>query len=121
MKEAELFTETEVAELVDRFYAKVRLDSEIGPVFNDAVQSWDAHLSLLKDFWSTVLLRTSRYKGNPLLTHFNLELESHHFSRWLALFSETAMEVMPEAKARIVTRKAELIAENLKRVRDGNR
>ena len=119
MNMTELFTEKEIGELVDQFYAKVRQDSEIGPVFNDAVQNWDAHLDLLKDFWSTVLMRTGRYKGNPLLTHFNLDIESHHFARWLALFSETAVEVMPGAKARLVTRKAELIAENLKRVRAG--
>ena len=51
-------TETEIASIVERFYAKVRVDPEIGPVFNDAVQNWDAHLALLKDFWSTVLLTT---------------------------------------------------------------
>jgi hemoglobin len=60
-------TETAIASLVERFYAKVRVDPEIGPVFNDAVRNWDAHLALLKDFWSTVLLTTGRYKGNPLL------------------------------------------------------
>lgn len=43
------------------FYAKVRVDPEIGPVFNDAVQNWDAHLALLKDFWSTVMLTTGRF------------------------------------------------------------
>jgi hypothetical protein len=31
-------TEAEIATVVDRFYAKVRVDPEIGPVFNDAVQ-----------------------------------------------------------------------------------
>ena len=62
-------TETEIASLVERFYAKVRLDPEIGPVFNDEVENWDAHLALLKDFWSTVLLTTGRYKGNPLFAH----------------------------------------------------
>jgi hemoglobin len=43
-------TEQEIALLVDRFYDKVHVDPEIGPVFNDAVQNWDAHLALLKDF-----------------------------------------------------------------------
>ena len=58
---------TEIARIVERFYAKVRVDPEIGPVFNDAVHNWDAHLALIQDFWSTVLLTTGRYKGNPLL------------------------------------------------------
>ncbi len=67
-------TEAEIASLVDRFYGKARADAEIGPIFNHAVQNWDAHLALLKDFWSTVLLTTGRYKGNPLLAHFRLPI-----------------------------------------------
>jgi len=109
-------TEQEIALLVDIFYAKVRVDPEIGPVFNDAVQNWEAHLALLKDFWSTVLLTTGRYKGNPLLAHFRLPIEERYFARWLKLFSETANEVMPAPHAEVVARKANLIAMNMKRV-----
>jgi len=109
-------TEQEIALLVDRFYAKVRVDPEIGPVFNDAVQNWDAHLALLKDFWSTVLLTTGRYKGNPLLAHFRLPIEERYFVRWLTLFSETANEVMTAPHAEVVAQKANLIAMNMKRV-----
>jgi hemoglobin len=109
-------TEAEIADLVEQFYAKVRLDPEIGPVFNDAVHNWDAHLALLKDFWSTVLLTTGRYKGNPLLAHFPLPIEERSFARWLKLFSETADEVMSASQAAVVTRKADLIAMNMKRV-----
>ena len=109
-------TEAEISDLVDRFYSKVRQDPEIGPVFNDAVENWDAHLALLKDFWSTVLLTTGRYKGNPLLAHFQLPIEDRYFARWLMLFQQTAGEVMPPAKAEIVVRRAEQIAANMKRV-----
>ena len=117
MMNAEIaITEAEIADLVDRFYAKVRVDSEIGPVFNDAIHNWDAHLALLKDFWSTVLRATGRYKGNPLLAHFPLPIEERYFGRWLALFSETANEVMPAEKAAVILQKAELIARNMKRV-----
>jgi hemoglobin len=109
-------TEQEIALLVDRFYAKVRVDPEIGPVFNDAVQNWDAHLALLKDFWSTVLLTTGRYKGNPVLAHFRLPIEERYFARWLTLFSETANEVMTAPHAEVVIQKANFIALNMKRV-----
>jgi hemoglobin len=109
-------TETEIASLVDRFYAKVRVDPEIGPVFNNAVENWDAHLALLKDFWSTVLLTTGRYKGNPLLAHFPLPIEEGYFARWLALFAETAKEEMPASHAAIVIHKADRIAMNMQRV-----
>ncbi|HEV2646855.1 MAG TPA: group III truncated hemoglobin [Acidobacteriaceae bacterium] len=109
-------TESEISTLVDTFYTKVRHDPEIGPIFNAAVQSWPAHLALLKDFWSSVLLTSGRYKGNPLLAHFNLPIEPRHFTRWLTLFAETAHEVLPSAHAALVTHKANNIAANMKRV-----
>jgi hemoglobin len=109
-------TVMEIASIVERFYAKVRVDPELGPVFNDAVQNWDAHLALLKDFWSTVLLTTGRYKGNPLLAHFPLPIEERYFARWLKLFSETANEVMTASQAAIIMRKADHIAMNMRRV-----
>jgi hemoglobin len=109
-------TEGEISRLVERFYAKVRVDPEIGPVFNHAVQNWDAHLALLKDFWSTALLSTGRYRGNPLLAHFPLPIGERNFACWLRLFSETAHEVMSSSQAEIVTNKADLIAMNMKRV-----
>jgi hemoglobin len=111
-----LITEAEIAMLVDRFYAKVREDPQIGPVFNDAVQNWDAHRTLLKDFWSTVLLTTGRYKGNPLLAHFQLPIKARHFPRWLELFAETANELLTVPHAALVVRKANLIALNMQRV-----
>ena len=116
MQNENCITEAQIANLVDRFYAKVREDDEIGPLFNQEVQNWDAHLALLKDFWSTVLLATGRYKGNPLVAHFRLPLEERYFGRWLALFTETAREVMSPSHAAIVSQKAHLIAINIKRV-----
>jgi hemoglobin len=109
-------TEAEIATLVDRFYAKVREDPEIGPLFNDTVQHWDAHLALLKDFWSTVLLTTGRYKGNPLVAHFRLPIEHGHFALWLTLFAETANEVMTAPHAALVVRNANLISVNMRRI-----
>jgi len=58
-------TEQEIGTLVDRFYAKVRIDRDIGPIFNAIVDDWPHHLALLKNFWSTVLLTTGRYKAIP--------------------------------------------------------
>lgn len=105
-------TEQEISDLVDRFYAKVRLDPEIGPIFNEKVEDWPAHLALLKNFWSTVMLTTRRYKGDPMMIHLQLPLEPNHFSRWLELFAETAREVMSPEHAAIIIAKSERIAGN---------
>lgn len=107
-------TEQEISTLVDRFYAKVQLDPEIGPIFNETVEDWPTHLALLKNFWSTVMLTTGRYKGDPMMTHLQLPLEPAHFNRWLALFAETANEVMPPAIAASIIAKSERIAGNFK-------
>jgi hemoglobin len=107
-------SEQQISTLVDRFYEKVRLDPDIGPIFNAIVGDWPHHLATLKDFWSTVLLTTGRYKGQPLMTHLQLPLDPDHFSRWLALFAETANEVLTPAIAGTVIAKSERIAENFK-------
>jgi hemoglobin len=112
----EKVTEEEISNLVDRFYAKVQVDPEIGPIFNALVKDWPEHLAKLKNFWSTVMLTTGRYKGDPMMTHLQipLPLEPSHFTRWLALFAETAHQVMtPEHAASIIAR-SERIAVNFK-------
>ena len=111
---ADQITEPEISKLVETFYAKVRVDPDIGPIFNAIVDDWPHHLATLKDFWSTVLLTTGRYKGDPMMTHLQLPLDPDHFSRWLALFAETANEVLPPPIAANVIAKSERIAENFK-------
>ena len=73
-------------------------------------------MALLRDFWSTVLLTTGRYKGNPFLAHFSLPIEERYFTRRLTLFTKTANEVMAAHHAEIVDQKANHIATNMKRV-----
>lgn len=107
-------TEDEISTLVDRFYEKVRDDEEIGPIFNTAVQDWNEHLAVLKDFWSSVLLGTGRYKGRPMAAHIPLPIAPKNFRRWLALFEETAHEVLPTELAAMVHGKAESIGMSLK-------
>ena len=63
-------TETELGELVDRFYAKVRADGMLGPVFNPAVSDWPEHLETLTRFWSSIMLTSGKYHGNPMAAHY---------------------------------------------------
>ena len=109
-----IVSEQEIGLIVEHFYEKVRLDSEIGPIFNATVGDWPYHLRTLKDFWSTILLASGRYKGDPMMTHLPLALDPQHFERWLTLFSETAREFLPEERAVIVVTKAERLAQNFR-------
>ena len=54
-----------LSRLVTLFYARVREDAELGPIFNDAIADWPEHLEKLAAFWSSVLLTSGRYKGQP--------------------------------------------------------
>lgn len=108
-------TEQQLAVLVDRFYAKVRADDVLGPVFNAAVGDWPEHLEKLSAFWSSVMLTTGRYKGNPMAAHLKHKaaIEAPMFNRWLQLWGETAREILDERGAAAVVAKAERIAESL--------
>lgn len=113
MMEAKI-TESEISTLLENFYAKVRQDPDIGPIFNAIIDDWPHHLALLKDFWSTVLLTTGRYKGDPMMKHLQLSLDPNHFERWLALFEETANETLSPDHAAIVVEKSHRIAQNFR-------
>jgi hemoglobin len=107
-------TEPAIAMLVARFYSKARRDPLIGPVFNDTIEDWDAHLRTLNAFWSSVMLTSGRYKGNPMAAHLKLPIEPPFFDRWLALWRETAAELFTHDIAARFVAKAERIAESLK-------
>ena len=109
-------SEAELRALVDRFYARVREDELIGPVFNDAVHDWPEHLAKLGDFWSSVMLTTGQYKGNPMAAHLKHRgrIDPAMFDRWLNLWRETARDMLSEDAARMVADKADRIAESLK-------
>ena len=104
--------EFEISALVEAFYVRVREDALIGPIFDRNVKDWPRHLILLKNFWATVLIRTGSYRGDPLAIHLRLSLEGEHFERWLALFAQTANELLSSQHATLVIRKSEQIAKN---------
>ena len=101
--------------LVDAFYVRVRADAELGPIFNDAIGDWPEHLAKLTDFWSSVMLTSGRYKGQPVPAHMkHLErITPALFERWLGLWSQTTRELMPPEAAAALQAKAERIAESL--------
>lgn len=101
-------TEEQIHALVHGFYGRIREDGELGPIFEQRFAGrWDAHLSRMCDFWSTVMLASGRYRGNPLESHRRIpELRSAHFDRWLDLFGEVAHELLPLHIARDVEGRA---------------
>lgn len=109
-----LCTEDEIAALVHAFYARVRRDPALGPIFESHVDDWDRHLARLADFWSAILLRTARFSGAPMPRHAALpNLTPQLFRRWLELFGQTLAEQPNRAMATQAMAAAERIAQSL--------
>ncbi|MGH9582965.1 MAG: group III truncated hemoglobin, partial [Bryobacteraceae bacterium] len=104
-----LVTENEISELVDSFYGKIRNDELLGPIFETALGGeWVPHLVKMKAFWSSVMLASCAYKGNPMMAHLRLpRLRRGHLDRWLELWRETTSELCAEPAASLFVEKAE--------------
>lgn len=111
----ESITEDSLQKLVETFYGKVREDPLIGPVFNGAIEDWPAHLQKLQAFWSSVMLMTGRYKGQPMPAHVRHAdaISPASFERWLAIWRETTEELLDPDSAAAMQDKAARIAESL--------
>jgi hemoglobin len=105
--------ESVLHDLVHGFYAKIRRDPVLGPIFADRIADWEPHLERMVAFWSSVALMTGRYHGRPVLAHTPLPIRAAHFDRWLTLFRETARETCTSAGAEHVIERAERIARSL--------
>ena len=107
--------EQDLAKLIPEFYARVRADPVLGPIFNGAVDDWDEHLEKLQAFWSSVMLTSGRYKGQPMVAHMRHEgaMSAANFDRWLALWQRTTEDILDSEKAAALQEKAARIAESL--------
>ena len=99
--------------LVRAFYAKVRTDALLGPIFTARIRDWEPHLQQMCAFWSSVALMSGRYHGTPMAKHLPLPVDAEHFDRWLSLFEATAWEICPAQAAQHFVERARRIAESL--------
>ena len=107
--------EAYVDRVVEAFYAKVREDELIGPIFAGRIDNWPSHLTRMKAFWRSVLHNSGEFSGNPMLKHIVIPgLELAHFSRWLELFYATLREAESHPEAtELVGGRARMIADSL--------
>jgi hemoglobin len=112
----EALSEEAIRALLDAFYAKVRVDPGLGPVFAKAIpdEAWPIHMAVIQDFWSSVMLKTGRYKRNPFAVHLGVEgIRPALFERWLALFAETCRALLAAPLAAEMHDRAIRIGESL--------
>ncbi len=108
-------TRQQVSDLVDQFYGRIRQNDRLGPIFEMQIEKdWDTHLEKMKLFWSSVLLRTGDYKGQPVPAHVKLTgVETGDFQIWLGMFSQTVDEVFDPDARPVVVEAAQRIATSL--------
>lgn len=110
-------TEETIKALIDRFYTLVRGDPTLGPIFEGAIpeDAWPAHLEKMYAFWSSVMLTSGRYKGNPVSKHQRVKgIAPPLFINWLDLFEASAAELFVPEIADRLSQAARRIAESLK-------
>jgi len=107
--------EQTLEQLIELFYARVRADELIGPLFNDAIGNWPEHITKLQSFWSGIMLASGRYKGRPLPAHIQHSdrISPASFVRWLALWERSTDELFELRPAMALQEKAARIAESL--------
>ncbi len=108
----------DVTRLVNVFYARVRDDDMLGPIFDHIARvDWATHLPRMYDFWESVLFGTATFKGAPLVTHPALArqtpLTSREFDRWIGRFHETVDDLFAGARADYAKQSAVRIARAL--------
>jgi hemoglobin len=102
--------------LVTEFYSRAFRDELLGPVFVDVAQmDLDAHLPVMVEFWSTVLLGARSYRGGAFAPHARLHAEvpltRRHFDRWLAIWRSTVDDLFAGAVAEDAKQRAAAIAD----------
>jgi hemoglobin len=113
MRERTGIDERMIEQLVRGFYARIREDELLGPIFAARIRDWEPHLQRMCAFWSSVVLASGVYSGQPMRMHLPLPVDALHFDRWLDLFERTARELFAEPVALHFIEPARRIATSL--------
>jgi len=111
-------TEDQIDAVVRRFYARIRLHPQLGPIFNDSISTdpalWQTHEAKIGRFWRNALLRQPVYSGNPMLVHAGIsDVQPEHFAVWLGVFDTVLTETLPTAAAASWSRLAHRVGRGL--------
>ena len=115
-------TKENIEIMVLKFYRRVLKDDIVGPFFiaklgdDMSNEYWEPHLELLVNFWSSIALGDTSYRGNPFAPHIYLgELSREVFEQWLKLFFATLDEIYEPRIADLFKERSTIIAGNFMR------
>lgn len=112
----------DVAKLVETFYATIKEDQRLGPIFNKRLTSediWEQHLVKLTDFWETNLFQVIKFEGNPMKAHQETDkavgysISQEDFYQWLMLWNSTVDDLFLGIRANLAKEKARRMSTHL--------
>lgn len=103
-----------VSTLIKWFYAKVRFEPLLEPIFNAHITVWSSHLEVLIDFWSEQTGGPANY-GGGIGKHAFLRLGPEHFAKWLEVWEENCRWLLTEREADDMIALAKRLADELQR------
>lgn len=81
---------SDIKQVVNAFYARVRAHPVLAQVFARHIDDWPAHEEKIIRFWANALLFEGDYDGNPMQAHMQAQtVKPVHFDHWLGLFDDT--------------------------------
>lgn len=101
-----------LARLVKWFYAKVRYEPLLEPIFREHVHVWSDHIATITQFWFRMTGGPSSWSGG-MGRHFFLNLGPEHFQVWLAVWEQNCLELLPHKEATELSALARRIGDDL--------
>ena len=105
-----------ISTLLRHFYADVRQHRLIGPVFNERIKDWPAHLAKIGEFWARVTGGQSSYSGQMPAKHLTLGLDPRHFATWLELWDSNCRCYLKPREAQEMSALAHEIGRRLRSI-----
>jgi hemoglobin len=105
-----------ISKLLRHFYADVRQDPLIGPIFNAKIKDWKHHLEIITSFWETLIGEPSSYAKPMPIKHLPLCLREEGFERWLFLWPANCRAQLPSDVAEEMIDLASHIAHRLRMI-----
>lgn len=101
------------------FYADVRQHAELGPVFNQTIEDWPAHMKRIAGFWSRQMGGPSDYDGGFAWAHLRLGIPPELVDQWLELWDFNCARSLDEPEKNEVSALAHQLGSNLQRILSG--
>ena len=101
------------------FYADVRQHAELGPVFNQTIEDWPAHMNRIAGFWARQTGGPSEYAGGFAGAHMRLGIPPELVDQWLELWKFNCERELQEPERGEMLTLARHLGSNLQRILAG--